>query len=1770
MVVPKFLGVFIVLWLSTIKIVFGQCDLTVTLSSSNNGVICSGNSITLTVIAAKGTGPYIYAWSTGETTSTINVNKGNTYTVTVTDQTAGCQAVTKSITVTEATTPNAPTVANAIACPNTTVSLQATGPGGVYQWYDAPVAGNFLYTGDTFTTTPLTATTTYYVDATVGGCTGPRAAVTVNLSGGPTVTDTQICAGNTATLLASGGSSYTWYDSPAGNPLAQGNIFTTTPLTSTTTFYVVAVVNGCTSAPTPVTVNVIPYPQAPVPDNVAPICSSGSANLHATGTGTIDWFDVPTGGTSLITSPDYTTPGLSVTTTYYVQNSTNGCSSPRVPVIVIVNPVPDAPVVQPQVICSGNSAILSASSVSGGTYNWYADAQGTYLTTGNTFTTPVLTTTTTYYVQTINNGCGSSIIPVLVTVNDTPPAPTVTVTPVCQGTPATLTAITPGGIYEWFDVSTGGIPLYTGDTFVTPNLTTNTTYYVQTTVNSCTSTRTAVTATLLPIVTPPTANDAAICVGSSTTIIASGASNYQWYDAATGGNLLTAGKVLLIPPLTATTTYYVQTTTNGCASTRTPVTVTVNPIPVQPTVSGTTTICPGATATLTATAPAGSTINWYNAATGGTKVGTGFSFTTPTIFSTTTYYAENTGTGCNSARSAVTVSTVQIVYPQFSYTSATSCKTGPNVIPTINDAAGGVFSAAPAGLVFANTTTGEIDISASTPGKYTITFVGNEACHGVTQSTMYIVLLPDAHFSYTGPFCQYASVNPSPVFTGLSSGGVITSSSANLVFSTVGLGVIDLQNSKPGTYTITNTIPASGTCPQAIETTSVTIVSGVAVNAGPDQTVNGGTQAQLNGTITGVPGGKWTTSGTGTFDNANSKNAIYTAGTGEVSATLTLTSDLPAGNCGAVSDNMEVTFIPPPSAPIAASTFTCVNSSVTLSATQPGGNYEWYDAATGGNLVATGPNFTTNTLTVSTTYYVQTTVANVTSNRTAVNVTVNPIPATPTVTSSVITCSNTSVALTAQGSTGSYEWYDAATGGSKLAAGNTFNTPLITSSIPYFVQAIAGGCASVRARVDVVMTPSPVITSPATATICASTPVSYTIASNIATASYTWARPQVAGISNAAVAAHASNSINETLNNTGTTSVKVIYNITATANGCTTNFLYTVTVFPSANVISPAKASVCNGEALNYTIIFNKPGTNFNWSRAAVTGINNTPISGQGSSSIKETLFNTTNLPIDVTYIINYALGNCIDTFNYIVTVNPAVVITSAPYQTSCSGTPLNYTITSNASAATFVWSRSATPNISNTAGSGQTSLINESLNNTSTNTVNVVYTISPTVNGCTGAPFYLFIDVRPTQLLPLVNTNTPVCTGSTIHLQTPLKSGASYLWTGPNGFTSAQQNPDITNATLANAGTYSLTTVINGCASPAGTANVVINTPATVNAGADQVICVTQKQVNLSGNVSGGTSTGIWATNGTGSFSPTNGQLNTQYIPSQQDLIKGAVTLSLASTSKDDCTINTDDVVITFAPTPAVDAGPDEDVCSQSTVIQLTGKLLKPGTAIWTTSGSGTFSPSANQINANYIPSASDIANGTLTLVLTYQNAGICDIATDNVVIKFTLPPTLNAGGSRYVLLNHTITLQPTVSDNNVTYLWTPNIGLDDNTAKNPVVTGDIDRVYTLTITDSKGCTAQDKAQITVSPELAIYNTFTPNGDGINDFWVIPGLIAYVDAVVDVFDRAGSNIYHSIGYTKPWDGTYNGKPLIAGTYYYVIKLNFNGQILSGPVTIIK
>ena len=173
-------------------------------------------------------------------------------------------------------------------------------------------------------------------------------------------------------------------------------------------------------------------------------------------------------------------------------------------------------------------------------------------------------------------------------------------------------------------------------------------------------------------------------------------------------------------------------------------------------------------------------------------------------------------------------------------------------------------------------------------------------------------------------------------------------------------------------------------------------------------------------------------------------------------------------------------------------------------------------------------------------------------------------------------------------------------------------------------------------------------------------------------------------------------------------------------------------------------------------------------------------------------------------------------------------------------------------------------------------------------------------------------------------------------------------------------------------------------------------------------------------------------------------------------------------------------------------------------------------------------------------------------------------------VTVKVSPLPTITLPKQLLVNAGQSIQLLPVVSGNVSSYQWSPATGLSSTTIPDPVASPAKTMTYQLLVTAASGCLDSTQVTVTVLKPILINNTFTPNGDGINDTWNINYLSNYAQCTVDVFTRYGQQIFHSIGYPVPWDGTYGGKNLPSGTYYYVIDLKNDTKKLAGFVAIIR
>jgi hypothetical protein len=248
-------------------------------------------------------------------------------------------------------------------------------------------------------------------------------------------------------------------------------------------------------------------------------------------------------------------------------------------------------------------------------------------------------------------------------------------------------------------------------------------------------------------------------------------------------------------------------------------------------------------------------------------------------------------------------------------------------------------------------------------------------------------------------------------------------------------------------------------------------------------------------------------------------------------------------------------------------------------------------------------------------------------------------------------------------------------------------------------------------------------------------------------------------------------------------------------------------------------------------------------------------------------------------------------------------------------------------------------------------------------------------------------VTVNAIPSAPTAGNNGPVCVGSTLSLTASTVSGATYSWTGPNGFTSSAQNPSVsTSATTAMAGTYSVTATVNGCTSAAGQTTVTVNaitaTPSPSNNGP---ICSGQT-LSLFAN----TTADSYSWTGPNSFSSS---LQNPTISGATTAATGTYNLTVTSNG---CTSAAGSTAATVNPIPATPTAGNNGPILAGNTLNLTANTVSGGTYNWT--GPNGFT-STNQTPS--IPNATSAASGTYGVTVTDPNG--CTPATGSTTALVT-----------------------------------------------------------------------------------------------------------------------------------------------------------------------
>ena len=662
-----------------------------------------------------------------------------------------------------------------------------------------------------------------------------------------------------------------------------------------------------------------------------------------------------------------------------------------------------------QTVCAGTPTTLTATPAAGTTIAWYSSASSTTaLATGNTFTAPALSATTTYYIGISRTaGCEGNVrVPVVLNVSN-PVAPAVSNagTAVCSTGPTQQTTLTvlnpvPGTVYSWYAAATGGSALATGTSF-SPTVPVGTTpYYVQASIGSCTSTRTPVNvvSTLVPANPVILTESVTIQSGQNATLNAASSEagvQLNWYESLTGGTAVATNTATFTTPiLTATKTYYVEAESpNGSCVSAARVPVTVN---VQP------------------------------AALGGCLEGSS-QITTQNgiclLCSSSNHNNSVDGNPATAARLTVGVGVLNSVQQTIQFTNPG--KAG-DVIDVELQLPGGLADVAVLG--------GVITLATYNGATY------NNDRKAINNNLVNLQLLSGTRFRAS----VVAGANFDRVEIRLGGlANVLTSLDIYQASYRYKAPVITGPSTVSGVTTI---------CSGQTTTLTATLAVGETINW--YNAASGGTSLASTATFT-TPALTATT----TYYIEVTRNGCVNSERSAVQVLIT-NPVLPA-SVDAVPLNL------------------CSGESTTLTVQAPvaGTTYNWYDSATGGNLVFTGTSFTTPALTVSTDYYVEAVIGDCTTpTRFPVTVNVSPIPAVPTVASAtVIIQSGQTVTLAVANPVSgvSYTWYSVSTGGTALIDDSaTYTTQALTANQTFYVEAtnIGTNCNNtLRGAVNVIV-----------------------------------------------------------------------------------------------------------------------------------------------------------------------------------------------------------------------------------------------------------------------------------------------------------------------------------------------------------------------------------------------------------------------------------------------------------------------------------------------------------------------------------------------------------------------------------------------------------------------------------------------------------------------------------------------------------------------------
>ena len=592
--------------------------------------VCVGETVSLMAMPINGLS---YEWSgngaeIGEHSSSITITPTESMSINLkfTGEN-GCESEA-SATITVKEIPEKPVAQSVSYCQNAVAQILTAIADGEQKWY----IGDETSTTAPVPSTAIAGDTTYYVSQTVNGCESEKTAIKVTVNELPSVSiaanKTEICLGETVTLTANDESgNFAW----SGGVTSTEKTVTFAPTETNLVNLKITNASGCESeASTTITVKAIP--ESPIAQSVTYCQGAVSQILTAIADGEMKWY---IGDEASATAPVPSTATVG-DTTYYVSQIVNGCESEKTAVVVTINELPTVSITANKTeICAGETVILTANAEDG-TFAW----SGGVTSTEKTVTFAPTETNLVSLKITNASGCESEAS-TTITVNAIPEKPVAQSISYCQNAVAQILTATADGEQKWYiggeASSTAPVPstAIAGDT----------TYYVSQIVNGCESEQTAIKVTIseLPSV-GITANKTEICAGETVTLTA----NADDGDFAWSGGVTSTEKTVSFAPTETTSVSVIFTNESGCEN-EASTTITVKAIPEKP-VAQSVTYYQNAEAQIL-TAIADGKLKWY--------IGDEASATAPVpstaIVGETTYYVSQIVNGCESEKTAITV-----------------------------------------------------------------------------------------------------------------------------------------------------------------------------------------------------------------------------------------------------------------------------------------------------------------------------------------------------------------------------------------------------------------------------------------------------------------------------------------------------------------------------------------------------------------------------------------------------------------------------------------------------------------------------------------------------------------------------------------------------------------------------------------------------------------------------------------------------------------------------------------------------------------------------------------------------------------------------------------------------------------------------------------------------------------------------------------------------------------------------------------------------------